>query len=99
MSKSGDRGTDEHGEFVATVDAAGTVTYRWYLRCPRCGADRSGLLGVAHDFGSDCPRCRGPATGPTCHVGSRGPKDPPSLRPYTPTSARNLRRLARRKSS
>jgi hypothetical protein len=31
--------------------------------CPRCGSDRSGLLGCAHDYINDCSSCRGRPTG------------------------------------
>jgi hypothetical protein len=84
-------GVDEHGAFIATVQThpgGKTCEYRWYLNCPRCGADRSGLLGAVHDFGSDCPRCRGGATGP-------GPTGPTGTRPI---SARNARRLTRQRA-
>src|ERR1700754_4867104 len=37
-------------------------------KCDRCGADKSDLLGHAHDFVIDCPQCRpGPQGVPGCY--------------------------------
>ena len=82
------RSADERGEYIASshvLSDSSVCEHRWYLLCPLCGADRSGLLGNAHDFMNDCPRCRGGPTGPTGPV------------PFI--SARNARRLAKRRAA
>lgn len=83
------RGSDERGEFIAsshTLPDGQACEHRWYLLCPNCGTDQSGLLRAVHDFDMDCPNCR---EGP---FGSTGE----SAKPFI--SARNVRRLARREA-
>jgi hypothetical protein len=72
----------------------GEVEHEWPRTCPRCGEDRSGLLGNAHDFINDCPSCRRGVTGVT---GPTGPmQDPTEPWPkYLTTSKRAPRPTAR----